>query len=81
MYRKMDVIIRHGFLPITIGLNRPKFFEKGRHLVESEHVLNVEDLKAGICSYIRGVVVRQTSVNKPPYNLKIEVYLETTIVL
>lgn len=70
-YISMSLVIRTGFEEITHDKQfNPASIDKGKLLVESQHVVLVEELqddKLGLI--IRGYVIRQASVNKEAYRV------------
>lgn len=63
------IVIRCGFQSISFDGLRKSTIEKGKNLVKSQHVHNVEEF----CGTIRGLVMRQTSVTMPPYKVELDV--------
>lgn len=70
-----DLILKYGFQ--TIHSNVTFNNTKALNLVNSNHVINVEEIKPSDCqlSFISGHVIRQTSVTSMPYKVKIEVLI------
>lgn len=67
-----DLIINHCFQSISYEIQFSN--DKGKMFYESDHVRNVEEIK-GIngWSYIKGMVIRQTSVNLETWKVNLEV--------
>ncbi|KAJ8664904.1 hypothetical protein QAD02_006566 [Eretmocerus hayati] len=70
----MEVILQTGFEKITHSISfQPESMPKGRKLVESGHVIRVEEfVKDGLILMIKSKVIRQTSVTKPPYSTSLK---------
>lgn len=71
----MSVILYTGFEKISHGINfQPETPRKGKDLVEAGHVINVEEHReSGVGLFIRAGVIRQTSVTKKEYLVKLHV--------
>jgi len=71
----MAIALRFGFKEVKTENLRAPALKKGKKLQESGHVFNVEEfaLKNGFFSIIKEELMRQTSVNSPPYHVEIHV--------
>lgn len=67
-----DLIINYGIQSISYEIQFSN--DKGKILYDSDYVRNVKEIK-GIdgWSYIKGNVIRQTSVNLEPWKVNLEV--------
>jgi len=69
-----DLKIKCGFQPVTYNFIFPN--DKGKRLVESGHLINVEEIKPAtnhIAPRIKGLCIRQTSVSYDPWTVILEV--------
>jgi hypothetical protein len=69
------VSLRFGFQPVSYAKLRTSNIKKGRRLVESRHVINVEEKilrTEDTYSVISGLVLRQASVSEPPYKVTLK---------
>lgn len=73
----VGVIIKTGFQEIKHNINfSAAAFAKGKLLIESDHVIGVEETcKNGITSKIEARVIRQTVVTSTPYDVRLDVSL------
>ena len=72
----MNIIIRTGFDSIKHGIGfHDETIKKGKAL-SIIHLIRAEEIRIhGISEKIQASVNRQTSVNSPPYLVKLEVYI------
>ena len=61
--------IRVGFSKVNCNFLRESIYSHGKKL--KDHVYNVEEIKDGSSCKIEALCVRQTSVNKTDYRIKI----------
>ncbi|KAL7297531.1 hypothetical protein TKK_0009892 [Trichogramma kaykai] len=75
----MDIVLRTGFMKINHSISfQPTSEEKGKKQVSANHVFHVEEFKKPDGSnFIRAKVVRQTSVLKKSYDVKIHLNVNT----
>ncbi|XP_060864305.1 uncharacterized protein LOC132940596 [Metopolophium dirhodum] len=69
-----DLKIKCGFQPVTYSFIFPN--DKGKRLVESGHLINVEEIKPAtnhIAPRIKGLCIRQTSVSYDPWTVILEI--------
>jgi len=67
-----DLTLSHGFQSISYNVEFTN--NKGKKLYDSNHVKNVVEIKCSNgWSYIKGSVIRQTSVTLEPWKVTLEV--------
>ena len=69
-------IVKYGFQKISYDQLRSSSILKGSNLQNSGHVFNVveyQTLSHPQSSFIKACVLRQTSINQPPYKVQINV--------
>lgn len=79
----MNIIIRTGFQKVTHNIQfQPMTQQKGKLLMDADHVQNVEEHRNNGVSYlIEAVVIRQTSVTSEPYKTTLTViYLHFLVI-
>lgn len=69
----MEVRILCGFNSIKLNVSKRSATEKARKLVESGHVIHVEEIQSSESSVITGYVIRQTSTSRMPYKVQLKV--------
>lgn len=70
----MKKILQCGFDKINFNCENRRALElKAQNLLESGHVFNVGETIHQNLSDISGQVIRQTSINKPPYCVTLQV--------
>lgn len=75
----MDIVIQTGFEPVEYVVDwQPETAGKGKDLVESDHLRNVQELRKDGKSYlIKCKIIRTTSVNETPY--VVQLFLATAV--
>ena len=82
-FDKMNIVIKTGFQNISHNiLFQPETVPKGKLLFEAKHILNVEEHRENGVSYlIKAKVIRQTSVTSPPYDTKLHVSFNISLLI
>lgn len=79
MYKvKINIIIKTRFEKLTNVIDfQPQTINKGKDLVKSNHVYDVQEIRAnGQNIVIKAFVIRQASVSSPPYKVTLEVIIK-----
>lgn len=68
----MNITVHYGFKGVNFA-HKNSAYKKGMSLVEAGHVFNVAEHNQESKTIIKARVTRQTSINRTPYHVTLEV--------